>query len=212
MTAILVAAGTQYAGFIAIADTLKETSAAAVSALKKMGIRVAMITGDNRRTADAIASRTGIQTVIAGVLPEGKAEEVRKLQEAGAVVAFVGDGINDAPALARSDVGIAIGSGTDVAIESGDFVLIRDDLLDAAAAIQLAQKVMGRIKTNIFWAFAYNAALIPVAAGVLYPAFGITFEPELAALAMAASSVTVVSLSLLLRTYIPPANKGASLR
>lgn len=212
MTAILVAAGGQYAGFIAVADTLKETSAAAVSALQKMGIGVAMITGDNRRTAEAIASRTGIHTVIAGVLPRGKEEEVRKLQQAGAVVAFVGDGINDAPALARADVGIAIGSGTDVAIESGDFVLIRDDLLDAAAAIQLARKVMGRIKTNIFWAFAYNAALIPIAAGVLYPAFGITFEPELAALAMAASSVTVVSLSLLLRTYIPPAKKGTYVR
>lgn len=207
-TAVLVAAGTQYAGIIAIADTLKETSGAAVSALKSMGIGVAMITGDNQRTADAIGARVGIGRVIAGVLPAGKEEEVRRLQNDGEVVAFVGDGINDAPALARADVGIAIGSGTDVAIESGDIVLIRDDLLDAVAAIQLAQKVMGRIKANIFWAFAYNAALIPVAAGVLYVPFAITFEPELAALAMAASSVTVVTLSLLLKTYIPPAKKG----
>lgn len=208
-TAVLVAAGEQYAGVIAIADTLKETSGAAISALKSMGIRVAMITGDNQRTADAIAARIGIDTVIAGVLPAGKDEEVRSLQQKGEVVAFVGDGINDAPALARADVGIAIGSGTDVAIESGDIVLIRSDLLDAVAAIQLSIKVMGRIKGNIFWAFAYNAALIPVAAGVLYPSFGITFRPELAAFAMAASSVTVVTLSLLLKTYLPDAKKGA---
>jgi Cu+-exporting ATPase len=207
-TAVLVAAGTQYAGVIAIADTLKETSGAAVFALKSMGIDVAMITGDNQRTADAIGARVGIGTVIAAVLPAGKEEEVRRLQQSGAVVAFVGDGINDAPALARADVGIAIGSGTDVAIESGDIVLIRDDLLDAVAAIQLAKKVMGRIRANIFWAFAYNAALIPVAAGVLFPSFGIMFRPELAAFAMAASSVTVVSLSLLLKTYIPEAKKG----
>jgi Cu+-exporting ATPase len=208
-TVVLVAAGKQFSGMIAIADTLKETSGEAISALKAMGIRVAMITGDNQRTADAIAARIGIGTVIAGVLPAGKEAEVRSMQEKGEVVAFVGDGINDAPALARADVGIAIGSGTDVAIESGDIVLIRNDLLDAVAAIQLSKKVMGRIKGNIFWAFAYNAALIPVAAGVLYPSFGITFRPELAALAMAASSVTVVSLSLLLKTYIPDAKKGA---
>lgn len=207
-TAVLVAAGEQFAGVIAIADTLKETSGEAVAALKAMGINVAMITGDNQRTADAIASRIGIGTVIAGVLPAEKEEEVRRIQQGGGVVAFVGDGINDAPALARADVGIAVGSGTDVAIESGDIVLIRDDLLDAVAAIQLAKKVMGRIKANIFWAFAYNVALIPVAAGILYPSFGITFRPELAALAMAASSVTVVSLSLLLKTYIPEVKKG----
>ncbi|HNO07804.1 MAG TPA: HAD-IC family P-type ATPase, partial [Methanoregulaceae archaeon] len=146
--------------------------------------------------------------VIAEVLPEDKEREVKSLQAAGSVVAFVGDGINDAPALARADVGIAIGSGTDVAIESGDIVLIKDDLLDVAAAIQLSRKVMGRIKQNIFWAFAYNALLIPLAAGILYPFTGYTFSPVLAALAMAASSVTVVSLSLLLKSYIPPAKKG----
>jgi Cu+-exporting ATPase len=207
-TAILVAAGTQLAGIIAIADTLKETSGESVRQLKNMGIQVVMITGDNRRTADAISRQIGIDRVIAEVLPQDKAAEVKALQEKGEIVAFVGDGINDAPALARADVGIAIGSGTDIAIESGDVVLIKDDLLDAVAAIQLSKKVMGRIKGNIFWAFAYNAALIPVGAGVLYPFFGFTFKPELAALAMALSSVTVVSLSLLLKKYIPEAKKG----
>ncbi len=207
-TAVLVAAGGAMSGIIAIADTLKPTAKDAIAGLRGMGIGIAMITGDNRRTADAIAREVGIDTVIAEVLPQDKEAEVKALQAQGKVVAFVGDGINDAPALAQADVGIAIGSGTDVAIESGDIVLIRDDLLDAVAAIQLSKKVMGRIKGNIFWAFAYNAALIPVAAGVLYPAFGITFRPELAALAMAASSVTVVTLSLLLKGYIPEAKKG----
>ncbi|MDO9323860.1 MAG: heavy metal translocating P-type ATPase [Methanoregula sp.] len=206
-TAVLVAAGGQLAGVIAIADTLKDTTSDAITQFKNMGVRIVMITGDNRRTADAIARQIGIDRVIAEVLPQDKEAEVKKLQAQGEVVAFVGDGINDAPALAQADVGIAIGSGTDVAIESGDIVLMNDDLLDAVAAVQLSKKVMGRIKGNIFWAFAYNAALIPVAAGVLYPSFGITFRPELAALAMAASSVTVVTLSLLLTKYIPDAKK-----
>ena len=209
-TAVLVAAGGGMAGIIAIADTLKPTTKDTIAQLREMQIRVAMITGDNRRTAEAIARQVGIGTVIAEVLPQDKEAEVKALQAKGEVVAFVGDGINDAPALAQADVGIAIGSGTDVAIESGDIVLIRDDLLDAVAAIQLSRKVMGRIKGNIFWAFAYNAALIPVAAGLLYPSFGIMFRPELAALAMAASSVTVVSLSLLLKRYIPEAKKGST--
>jgi Cu+-exporting ATPase len=204
-TVVLIAAGDTIAGLIAIADTIKETTPAAVARLKAMGIRVAMITGDNRRTADVIARRAGIDRVTAEVMPGDKAEEIKNLQHNGEVVAFVGDGINDAPALAQADVGIAIGSGTDVAIESGDIVLIRDDLMDAVAAIQLSRKVMARIKGNIFWAFAYNAALIPVAAGVLYPPLGITFRPELAALAMAASSVTVVTLSLILKGYLPEA-------
>ena len=207
-TAILVAAGGQMAGVIAIADTLKGTTTESVRQLRAMGIQVIMITGDNKRTADAIARQVGIERVVAEVLPQDKAAEVKVLQEKGETVAFVGDGINDAPALAQADVGIAIGSGTDVAIESGDVVLIKDDLLDSVAAIQLSKKVMGRIKGNIFWAFAYNTALIPVAAGLLYPSFGFTFRPELAALAMALSSVTVVSLSLLLKTYIPEAKKG----
>jgi len=204
-TAILVAAGGQYAGVIAIADVLKESSRTAVAQLKGMGIGVVMITGDNRRTAETVAREAGITRVIAGVLPDAKAAEVTSLQEKGETVAFVGDGINDAPALAQADVGIAIGSGTDVAIESGDIVLINNDLTDAVAAIQLSKKVMGRIRTNIFWAFAYNTALIPIAAGLLYPFLGIQFDPALAAGAMAASSVTVVTLSLMLKKYIPPA-------
>ncbi|MDD1703830.1 MAG: heavy metal translocating P-type ATPase [Methanoregula sp.] len=207
-TAVLITAGGQVAGILAIADPLKETSKAAVAALKTMGKKIVMITGDNRRTAEAIARQIGIETVIAEDLPLDKAEEVKRLQEQGEIVAFVGDGINDAPALAQSDVGIAIGGGTDVAIESGDIVLIRDDLLDSVAAIQLSKKVMGRIRGNIFWAFAYNAALIPVAAGILYLPFGIMFRPEFGAFAMALSSVTVVSLSLLLKTYVPEVKLG----
>ena len=206
-TVVLVASGGGLAGVIAIADTVKETSAEAVRRFKDHGIATLMVTGDNRRTAEAIARTLGIDRVVAEVLPDQKAAEVKALQGKGEVVAFVGDGINDAPALAQADVGIAIGSGTDVAIESGEIVLVRDDLLDAVAAIELSKKVMGRIRMNIFWAFAYNAALIPVGAGVLYPFFGYMFRPELAALAMAASSVTVVTLSLLLKGYIPEAKK-----
>jgi len=190
---------------IAVADTLKESTADAISGLKKMGLKVAMITGDNERTAQAIASQVGIERVISEVLPQDKSEEVKRLQEDGEIVAFVGDGINDAPALAQADIGIAIGSGTDIAIESGDIVLIKDDLMDSVASVQISKKVMGRIKQNLFWAFAYNVVLIPVAAGILYPSFGIMFRPEYAGLAMALSSVTVVSLSLMLKGYIPPA-------
>ena len=205
-TVILVATGREPAGIIAIADTLKSTSAEAVRQLRAHGIAVVMVTGDNRRTADAIGRTIGIDRVIAEVLPGEKAAEVKALQERGERVAFVGDGINDAPVLAQADVGIAIGSGTDIAIESGEIVLVRDDLLDAVAALELSKKVMGRIRENIFWAFAYNAALIPVGAGILYPFFGFVFRPKLA-LAMAASSVTVVTLSLLLKGYIPEARK-----
>jgi Cu+-exporting ATPase len=186
---------------------LKETTKSAIQKFKAMGLKVVMITGDNVRTAQAIARQIGIDVVRAEVLPQEKASEVKKLQAVGEVVAFVGDGINDAPALAQADVGIAIGSGTDVAIESGDVVLVKSDLLDSVAAVQLSKKVMSRIKQNLFWAFAYNTALIPVAAGVLYPFFGVTFRPEFAGLAMALSSVTVVTLSLLLKRYIPPAKE-----
>ncbi len=206
-TAVLVAVGSDLVGVIAIADTLKQNAAEAIAGLKEMGLDVAMITGDNARTAAAVGREAGIGRILAEVLPEEKAREVGDLQQAGECVAFVGDGINDAPALAQSDVGIAIGSGTDVAIETGDIVLIHDDLMDAVASVQLSRKVMGRIKLNLFWAFAYNAALIPVAAGILYPIFGFTFRPELAGLAMALSSVTVVSLSLMLKRYIPPAKQ-----
>jgi P-type Cu+ transporter len=204
-TAMLISKDGQACGVIAIADRLKDTAAAAVAELKRMKMDVVMITGDNSRSAAAVASQLGIDHVFSEVLPKEKANEVKRLQQDGNKVAFVGDGINDAPALAQADVGIAIGGGTDVAIETGDIVLMKDSLLDAVAAIQLSRKVISRIKLNIFWAFAYNAALVPVAAGVLYPFFGITFRPELAGLAMALSSVTVVSLSLLLKRYIPPA-------
>ena len=206
-TVMFIAFDQKLAGLIGIADTLKETTKSAIQKFKAMSLKVVMITGDNVRTAQAIARQIGIDVVRAEVLPQEKASEVKKLQEAGEVVAFVGDGINDAPALAQADVGIAIGSGTDVAIESGDVVLVKSDLLDSVAAVQLSKKVMSRIKQNLFWAFAYNTALIPVAAGVLYPFFGVTFRPEFAGLAMALSSVTVVSLSLLLKRYIPPAKE-----
>jgi Cu+-exporting ATPase len=206
-TAVLVAMNNIFAGIIGVADTLKPSTTPAITELKKMGIQVAMITGDNQHTADSIARQVGIEKVLAEVLPRDKALEVTRLQNDGEVVAFVGDGINDAPALAQADVGIAIGSGTDVAIESGEIVLIKDNLLDAVAGVQLSRKVMGRIKLNLFWAFAYNVILIPVAAGLLYPTFGITFRPEYAGLAMALSSVTIVTLSLLLKGYVPPAKK-----
>ncbi len=208
-TIALVAAGGAVSGIVAIADTLKQTSARAVQALSALGLKTYMITGDNARTARAVGQQVGIDAVRAEVLPQDKAEEVRRLQETGEVVAFVGDGINDAPALAQADIGIALGGGTDVAVESGEIVLVRDDLLDAAAAIQLGRKVLTRIKQNLFWAFAYNTALIPAAAGALYPVFRFTFRPELAGLAMALSSVTVVSLSLMLKRYTPPARTGA---
>ena len=210
-TVLLIGKDKKFIGLIAIADTLKDTTKTAISAFKNMGLKVIMITGDNPHTASAVGKQVGIDFVLAEVLPQDKALEVKKLQEKGAVVAFVGDGINDAPALAQADVGIAIGSGTDVALESGEIVLVKDDLLDAVVAVQLSKKVMSRIKQNIFWAFAYNTALIPVAAGVLYPLFGITFRPELAGFAMAMSSVTVITLSLLLKGYIPPVKRGTNL-
>ena len=204
-TAMLIALDGKPCGVLAISDRLKDSAEEAVSRLQKMNLSVVMITGDNAASASAVAGSLGIEKVLSQVLPEEKSNEIKRLQQQGSSVAFVGDGINDAPALAQADVGIAIGSGTDVAIETGEIVLMKDDLLYAVAAIQLSRKVISRIKLNIFWAFAYNAALVPVAAGALYPAFGITFRPELAGLAMAASSVTVVSLSLLLKKYIPPA-------
>ena len=207
-TAVLLALDGRGSAAFSISDQLKSTAQDAVSQLQKMNLSVVMITGDNAKSAAAIADQLGIERTLSQVLPEDKSGEIKRMQEAGSRVAFVGDGINDAPALAQADVGIAIVSGTDVAIETGEIVLMKDDLLDAVAAIQLSRKVISRIKQNIFWAFAYNALLVPVAAGALYPAFGITFRPELAGLAMAASSVTVISLSLLLKKYIPPAIKN----
>ncbi len=207
-TAMLMALDGRACAAFSISDQLKSMAREAVSDLQTMNLSVVMITGDNARSAEAIAGLLGIEQTLSEVLPEDKSAEIKRMQERGSRVAFVGDGINDAPALAQADVGIAIGSGTDVAIETGDIVLMKDDLRDAVAAIQLSRKVISRIKLNIFWAFAYNALLVPVAAGALYPAFGITFRPELAGLAMAASSVTVISLSLLLKKYIPPAIKN----
>jgi Cu+-exporting ATPase len=206
-TVPLIAVNRTYAGCIAITDPIKSTSHEAVKVFEEMGLSVVMITGDNEHTAQVIGEEIGISRILAGVLPWDKAQEVSRLQERGEKVAFIGDGINDAPALAQADVGIAISSGTDVAVESGGIVLMKSDPIDAAAAIQLARAVMGRIRMNLFWAFFYNILLIPLAAGLLTPFFGITFRPEFAGLAMALSSVTVVSLSLLLRGYTPPAKK-----
>ena len=203
-TAILVASNGRIVGIIGIADILKESALEAITALHKMRKRVAMITGDNKRTAMTIAKKLGIDVVLAEVLPHQKAEEVKRLQKNGKIVAFVGDGINDAPALAQADLGIAIGSGTDIAIESGEVVLMRDDLKDVVAAIQLSGKTLNKIKQNLFWAIIYNTTLIPAAAGLLYPLFGIVFRPEWAGMAMAMSSVSVVTNSLLMKNYVPP--------
>jgi heavy metal translocating P-type ATPase len=200
-TPVFFARGPQPLGAVAAADAIKPGSAEAVRSFKKMGLRVIMLTGDNEATALTVARAAGITDVKAGVLPQEKEREIRSLQQSGVRTAMIGDGINDAPALARADVGIAIGAGTDVAIDSADIVLMHSDLRDAAAAIGLSRAAMRNIRENLFWAFFYNLICIPVAAGALYPAFGITLSPMIGAAAMSLSSVCVVTNALRLRTY-----------
>jgi Cu+-exporting ATPase len=205
-TAVLVAIDNKLAGISGIADTIKENAKKTVDALKSMGIEVVMLTGDNERTANAVASKLGIDRVISQVLPKEKEQVISKLKGEKKVVAMVGDGINDAPALARADLGIAIGSGTDVAKETGGIILIKDDIMDVVIALDLGKKTVSKIKQNLFWAFAYNTGLIPIAGGVLVPFLGVGifgWLPMLAGVAMAMSSVTVVGNSILLGRYKP---------
>ena len=201
-TVVIAAVDDQIAGIIGIADTIKETSKMAVSEMKNMGIDVVMITGDNKRAAAVTAEKVGIERFVAEALPSTKSEQISLLKKEGPV-AMIGDGINDAPALALADVGIAIGSGTDVALETGDIVLIKNDLIDAVASIQLSRKTVSKIRQNLFWALCYNTAAIPIAAGILFPAFGILLNPIVAAAAMSVSSITVVANAALLKRYTP---------
>ncbi|MFZ0329217.1 MAG: heavy metal translocating P-type ATPase [Nitrososphaeraceae archaeon] len=213
-TATLIAVDNNLSGIIAFADTIKDEADEAINALKLMGIEVVMLTGDNERTAKAVASQLGISRVFAQVLPQQKEQVISKLKDKGNVVAMVGDGINDAPALARADLGIAIGSGTDVAKETGGIILIKDDLRDVVTALDLGRKTVSKIKQNLFWAFIYNTGLIPIAGGILVPFTGVGifgWLPMLAGLAMAMSSITVVGNSLFLGRYKPRFTKEPSL-
>jgi Cu+-exporting ATPase len=195
-TIVYVNVDGELAGAVSIADAIRPTSRAAIDRLHSLGVSTVLLTGDVQSTAEAVARQTGINRVIAGVLPAGKVDAIRELQEKGEVVVMVGDGINDAPALARADVGVAMGSGTDVAIEAGDIALLRADLHGVADAIGLSRKTMRTMRQNLFWAFVYNVVGVPIAAGVLYPAFGLLLSPILASAAMAMSSVSVVANSL----------------
>lgn len=203
-TPVLVAIDGRAAGILSVADEVKPESAGAIRAMRKMGLNVVMLTGDNEQTARSVAATVGIDNVRAGVLPAGKAGEVKRLQDAGEVVGMVGDGINDAPALAQADVGIAIGTGTDVAIEAADITLLRGDLRRVVTAISLSRATIRNVKQNLFWAFVYNVIGIPIAAGLLYPATGWLLSPVLASAAMSLSSVSVLANSLRLRGYTPP--------
>jgi Cu+-exporting ATPase len=198
-TAIFVAVEGKPAGVIAVGDPIKSTAADAIATLKKDGIRIVMLTGDNRTTADAVARRLGISEVRAEVLPEEKSKAVEQLHREGRVVAMAGDGVNDAPALAAADVGVAMGTGTDVALESADITLLKGDLTGIVRARKLSAAVMRNIRQNLVFAFIYNAAGVPIAAGLLYPLFGILLSPAIAAAAMALSSFSVVSNALRLR-------------
>jgi Cu+-exporting ATPase len=202
-TVVYVAVAFRPLGLVAVADTLKPEARAVVAALRERGIEVAMLTGDNRRTAAAIARAADVDRVLAEILPEDKAREIVRLQENGRRVAMVGDGINDAPALAQADVGIAMGSGTDVAIEAADVTLMRGDLRGVVAALDLSRRTIRIVKENLVWAFGYNIVLIPVAAGLLYPLWGVLLSPILAGAAMAFSSVSVVTNSLRLKRWRP---------
>jgi Cu2+-exporting ATPase len=206
-TLMLVAVDGEPAGVIAAADTVRPSAARAIAELRDLGIEPVMMTGDNRRTAEAVAQQLGISRVFAEVLPEDKANGVRQLQQEGLFVAMVGDGVNDAPALAQADLGIAIGAGTDVAVETGDVVLMKSDPSDVLTAIELSKATVRKMRQNLFWAAIYNVVAIPIAAGVLYPSLGLMLRPEFGALAMSASSITVVSNALLLRREVPAATE-----